>query len=57
MAQTYRNWIERELKRTIAKSPIYVGERNGKKCYEVMFLDFTTKDYYIDFDNYVIEEV
>ena len=55
--KTYRNWIEETLKRVIAKSPIYVGEKNGRKIYEIMFLDLSTKDYYIDFDNYIIEEV
>lgn len=52
-----RNWIESSLKRRISGSPVYVGRRGGRKCYEVNLEDGTSKDYYIDFDNKTIEEV
>lgn len=57
MRAKYRNWIEAALKREIVRAPIKVGWRGGRRVYEVMFTDYTTKDYYIDFYNRTIEEV
>ena len=50
-------FIKQALGKTPTFSPRYVGQRGGRKVYEVTFYDGTSKDYYIDFDNETIEEV
>lgn len=50
-------FIKQALGKSPTFSPRYVGQRGGRKVYEVTFYDGTSKDYYIDFDNETIEPV
>jgi len=54
----FRNWIEAALNKRLAiMQPVSVGYRHGRKVYALFFEDGTNNDYFIDFDNQIIEGV
>lgn len=53
----FRNWIEESLQKRIQYVTRCLGSRGGRKYYEVTLEDGSSKDYFIDFDKKLIEEV
>jgi hypothetical protein len=50
------NWLEKQVQGRIAWV-IPVGYRGGRRVFAVVFEDGTERDYYIDFDAKMVEEV
>lgn len=53
----FRNWIEEQTGKRIEWNPVYVGSRGGRTVYEIQFEDGTTKDYFIDYEDELVEPV
>lgn len=42
------NWIEKQTGKKMRWSPVFVGTKDGREVYAIMFEDGTEKDYFID---------
>jgi hypothetical protein len=50
------NWIEVATGKQVQFSPVNIGYKHGRPCYAINFVDGTSGDYYIDFEDREIEK-
>lgn len=50
------HWIEKAIGKKMMWNPVLIGRKFGRNLYTICWWDGTEGDYFIDFDNKLIEQ-